>query len=70
MKLEFYILYTSTDRIVIKVIYKLRNLQIGFKPENMTFHEMMLQYSMKSKYGRSKFLYVLLQHLSDIFNFT
>ncbi|XP_033351198.1 ionotropic receptor 75a-like [Bombus vosnesenskii] len=55
---------------IVVIIYKLRNLQIGFKPENMTFHEMMLQYSMKSKYGRSKFLYVLLQHLSDIFNFT
>ncbi|XP_043793608.1 ionotropic receptor 75a-like [Apis laboriosa] len=43
---------------------------INFKPKNMSLHDMMLQYSMKSKYGRSKFLYILLQHVSDIFNFT
>ncbi|CAD1469411.1 unnamed protein product, partial [Heterotrigona itama] len=47
-----------------------RGLQMNFKPENVSLHEIMLQHSMKSKYGQSKFLYVLLQHLSDIFNFT
>lgn len=54
----------------LKFQFRRRNLQINFKPENVSLHEIMSQYSMKSKYGRSKFLYVLLQHLSDIFNFT
>ncbi|KZC03888.1 Glutamate receptor, ionotropic kainate 2 [Dufourea novaeangliae] len=45
-------------------------LVISYKPENTSLHDMMMEYSMKAKYGRSKFLYVLLQHLSDIFNFT
>ncbi|XP_015437659.1 PREDICTED: uncharacterized protein LOC107192800 [Dufourea novaeangliae] len=45
-------------------------VSISYKPENTSLHDMMMEYSMKAKYGRSKFLYVLLQHLSDIFNFT
>ncbi|XP_076231263.1 uncharacterized protein LOC143177283 [Calliopsis andreniformis] len=43
---------------------------ISYKSENMSLHEMMMEYSMKAKLGRSKFLYVLLMHLSDLFNFT
>ncbi|XP_076295305.1 ionotropic receptor 75a-like [Lasioglossum baleicum] len=43
---------------------------MNFKPENQSLHEMMLEYSMKAKYGRSKFLYVLLWHLSSLYNFT
>ena len=57
-------------RIPVQTSSTRRNLQINFKPGNVSLHEIMSQYSMKSKYGRSKFLYVLLQHLSDIFNFT
>ncbi|XP_026673942.1 ionotropic receptor 75a-like isoform X2 [Ceratina calcarata] len=38
--------------------------------ENMSLHDTMQEYNMKSKYGRSKYLYVLLQHLADMFNFT
>ncbi|KOC69525.1 Glutamate receptor, ionotropic kainate 2 [Habropoda laboriosa] len=49
-------------------------LKVGFivnlKPENMSLHDMMLQYNMKTKFGRSKFLYMLLLHLADLFNFT
>ncbi|XP_076647399.1 ionotropic receptor 75a-like isoform X1 [Halictus rubicundus] len=43
---------------------------INSKPKNQSLHEMMLEYSMKAKYGRSKFLYVLLWHLSSLYNFT
>ncbi|XP_034195536.2 uncharacterized protein LOC117611629 [Osmia lignaria lignaria] len=43
---------------------------LNIKVENKSLDETMLEYSMKSKYGRSKFLYVLLHHLSDLFNFT
>ncbi|XP_017797560.1 PREDICTED: uncharacterized protein LOC108578694 [Habropoda laboriosa] len=45
-------------------------LQVNLKPENMSLHDMMLQYNMKTKFGRSKFLYMLLLHLADLFNFT
>nr|XP_031838889.1 ionotropic receptor 75a-like [Nomia melanderi] len=43
---------------------------INYTPENQSLHEMMMEYSMQTKYGRSKFLYVLLWHLSNLFNFT
>ncbi|CAK9825255.1 Ionotropic receptor 75a [Anthophora retusa] len=45
-------------------------LIVNFKPENISLHDMMLQYSMKTKFSRSKFLYVLLLHMADLFNFT
>ncbi|XP_076766931.1 ionotropic receptor 75a-like [Xylocopa sonorina] len=56
--------------IKLKVGIVVTTLQVSSKPENISLHEMMLQYNMKSKYGRSKYLYTLVQHLSDIFNFT
>ncbi|XP_078050358.1 ionotropic receptor 75a [Augochlora pura] len=43
---------------------------INYVPENQSLHEMMMEYSMKAKYGRSKYLYVILWHLSNLFNFT
>nr|XP_033320763.1 ionotropic receptor 75a-like [Megalopta genalis] len=43
---------------------------INYKPENQSLHEMMMEYSMKAKYGRTKFLYIILCHLSNLFNFT
>ncbi|XP_076664876.1 ionotropic receptor 75a-like [Andrena cerasifolii] len=41
------------------------------KSENISLYDMMMEeYSMKAKNGRSKFLYILLSHMSDLFNFT
>ncbi|XP_017752453.1 PREDICTED: glutamate receptor ionotropic, kainate 1-like [Eufriesea mexicana] len=54
--------------IVVRNVF--RNLQVSSKPENMSLHDMMLQYNTKSKYSRTKYLYILLQHMSDLFNFT
>ncbi|XP_012138588.2 ionotropic receptor 75a-like [Megachile rotundata] len=50
---------------------KLRvGLVVNIQVENRSLHEAMLEYSMKTKYGRSKFLYILMNHLADLFNFT
>ncbi|CAK9805090.1 Ionotropic receptor 75a [Anthophora plagiata] len=45
-------------------------LLVNLKPENISLHDMMLQYRMKTKFSRSKLLYVLLLHMADLFNFT
>ena len=54
----------------IKVLFRY-NFQLTSKSENISLHDMMMEAdSMKAKYGRSKFLYILLSHMSDLFNFT
>ncbi|XP_043262983.1 ionotropic receptor 75a-like [Colletes gigas] len=45
-------------------------LQINYTPENTSLHDVMMQYTKRGKYSRSKFLYLLLNHMSDLFNFT
>ncbi|KAG7204597.1 hypothetical protein KM043_005016 [Ampulex compressa] len=42
----------------------------GYDSQNTSLEDTLLEYDMKEKYGRSKFLYMLLTHMSDMFNFT